>query len=142
MTETPPNPVAAPAAPLWRRLAAAGYDLLALIALWLVVGAVWVALNGSAIAAGDPIFRAVLLLAAFGYYGYCWRGGQTLGMRAWRIRVTSAAGMRLTWPLAAQRFAVALIGLACLGAGLWWALLDARGRMWHDLATGTEVVAA
>ena len=139
-----PNPISpAPPvpAPLWRRLAAGVYDLLALAALWMVAGLVWVAAHGGAAAEpGDRGLRSLLLLTALAYYGYCWRGGQTLGMRAWRIELRTADGARLSWPAAALRLAMALVGLACLGLGLIWALFDARGRCWHDLAAGTEVV--
>jgi uncharacterized RDD family membrane protein YckC len=61
-------------------------------------------------------------------------------MRAGGIRLQCADGARLGWPAAALRFAVAVVGIACAGAGLWWALLDPHQRMWHDLAAGTEVV--
>ena len=128
-------------APLWRRLAAGVYDLLALAALWMVAGLVYVAAHGGAAAApGDPGLRALLLLTALAYYGTCWRGGQTLGMRAWRIVLRTRSGARLSWPMAALRLAMALVGIACFGLGLFWALLDARGRAWHDLAAGTEVL--
>jgi uncharacterized RDD family membrane protein YckC len=38
------------------------------------------------------------------------------------------------------RFAVALLSLAPAGLGFWWALFDAQGRSWHDIAAGTLVV--
>ena len=141
MPETAATPNVPAVAPLWRRLAAGLYDLLALAALWMVAGLGFVAAHGGAAAApGDPALRALLLLTALAYYGYCWRRGQTLGMRAWRIEVRTESGARLSWPAAALRFAMALFGIACLGLGLLWALLDARGRCWHDLAAGTEVL--
>ena len=141
MPETTPVAHAPVAAPLWRRLAAGVYDLLALGALWMVAGFAWVAVHGGAAAEpGDAGLRALLLITAFAYHGYCWRRGQTLGMRAWRIEVRTGNGRPLSWPAAALRFAMALVGIACAGAGLLWALFDARGRCWHDLAVGTEVV--
>ena len=44
-------------------------------------------------AIGAYLYRGWLLAVAFGYFGFCWvRGGQTLGSRAWRIRLQSADG--------------------------------------------------
>ncbi|MGH8481924.1 MAG: RDD family protein, partial [Nevskiaceae bacterium] len=79
MTSTPVLP-----APLWRRLASAGYDALLLAAIWMVVAMADLFLRG---VAGLPynvhVFRAELLLAAVLFFGLSWtRGGQTLGMRA------------------------------------------------------------
>ena len=127
-------------ASLWRRMAAGVYDLLPLAAIWMIAGAVWVGVRGAAVAPGDPAFRAYLLAVSFAYYGWSWRVGQTLGMRAWRLRLVSRDGTRPGWPALALRFAVALLGIACFGMGLWWALLDERRRTWQDLAAGTEVV--
>ncbi len=40
----------------------------------------------------------LLLLVVFAYFGLCWtRSGQTLGMRAWRIRLEGADGGRPDW---------------------------------------------
>jgi uncharacterized RDD family membrane protein YckC len=140
-TNPTPNPALPAPAPLWRRLVAGVYDLLVLAAVWMVAGLAWVAAHGGAAAEpGDPGLRALLLLAALGYYGHSWRRGQTIGMRAWRIVVRTASGSTLSWPGAALRFAMALVGIACAGIGIFWALFDARGRCWHDLAVGTEVV--
>lgn len=134
----------APAEPagLPRRLAAGVYDLFPLAALWMIAAALWIApTGGRAVAPGDPAFRAYLLVVAFAYYAISWRfGGQTIGMRAWKIRIVSTR--TIGWPRLALRFAVALAGTALFGAGLWWSLLDPMKRMWHDLAAGTRVVRA
>lgn len=149
------TPAAEPA-PLWRRLAAALYDVLPALALLMAGAALWIALVAWLLpgqraeletmgrwSVGNWPYRAWLLLVAFAYYGVSWRyGGRTLGMRAWRIRVRAADGGVLRWSQAALRFAVALVSVAALGAGLWWALLDRRRRTWHDLAARTEVVLA
>jgi uncharacterized RDD family membrane protein YckC len=134
-------PFAAAPAGLPRRLAAGVYDLFPLAALWMLGAALWLALSGGGpVAPGNPFFRAYLLAIAFAYYGVSWRrGGQTVGMRAWRIRVMTADGRPLAWSATALRFAVAVLGIACFGAGLWWSLLDPDKRMWHDLAAGTRV---
>ncbi|OGI41569.1 MAG: hypothetical protein A2150_00620 [Candidatus Muproteobacteria bacterium RBG_16_64_11] len=43
-------------------------------------------------------------VCGFLFYGWFWtRGGQTLGMRAWRLRLTRADGGPVTWRRAALR---------------------------------------
>ena len=99
-------------APLLRRLGAILYDALLLIAV--LVGATGLAMGIVAMLAGaaaiqsdgaftgHPLFRTYILLICFIFYGGFWvHGGQTLGLRAWRLRVlllpfsggASAAGM-------------------------------------------------
>jgi uncharacterized RDD family membrane protein YckC len=127
-------------APLWRRLAAGLYDLLLILALCMIGAfAVLPFTGGEAVPAGTRWFQAYLAALIATYYLWCWvRGGQTLGMRTWRLRLVADAGA-LSWPRALLRLVVALIGMAVLGLGLWWALWEPRRRMWHDLAAGTSV---
>ena len=126
-------------APLWRRVAAGVYDVFPVAALWMVAAALAFALAGGRVDGHHPAFRAWLLLVTFGYYAISWRGGQTIGMRAWKIRIEPA---RLPWPRLALRFAVAVVGVLAAGAGIWWSLFDEERRCWHDLASGTRVVRA
>jgi uncharacterized RDD family membrane protein YckC len=82
-----------------------------------------------------------LLLAAFLFFGWFWtRGGQTLGMRAWRLKVVDEQGRSLTWLLALRRFAAAAFSWTALGAGFWWAIFDREKRAWHDRLSGTHLV--
>ena len=129
-------------APLWRRLASALYDALLLAAIWMVVAMVDLFLRG---AAGLPyeahVLRAELLLAAVLFFGLSWtRGGQTLGMKAWRLQLRRVDGRPLNWPTALARFACAWLAWLPLGLGVLWCAIDARRRAWHDALTGTEVV--
>ena len=129
---------------MWRRLAALCYDVLLLAALevsftWLV----FAARLGRPVPPGTWWFPLCLLAIVVAFFSGFWvHGGQTLGMRAWRIRVTRDDGGTLTWPRAAARFALALVAAAPAGLGLWWSLLDERKRGWHDRWTRTRVVRA
>jgi uncharacterized RDD family membrane protein YckC len=140
-------------APVWRRLAAGLYDLLPMAALWMAATATWIALvqwlwpdQHAALesygrwAIGNWPFRTWLLAVACAYYAGSWSAaGQTIGMRAWGLRVARMDGSRPRWGTAMLRFALAIAGVAALGIGLWWAWFDPRRRMLHDLACGTEV---
>ena len=129
-------------APLWRRLAAAAYDTLVLAGILMVVVMAELFLRGAANLPGNVhVLRALLLLAAVAYFGASWtRGGQTLGMRAWRLQLRRDDGRPLGWPTALARFAFAWLAWLPLGLGVLWCTLDARKRAWHDTLSGTEVV--
>lgn len=139
-------PPATPA-PLWLRLAAAVYDLFPLIGLWmLTVGLAMLAVHGGVdVAHPSPLYRnglrAALLAVTAAYFVLSWvRGGQTIGMRAWRLRVVSADGTPLPWRRALLRFVLALCSLAACGLGYLWCAIDSRRRGWHDIACRSTVV--
>jgi len=132
-------------ASLWLRLLAGLYDLLPLLGLWFFAGAIALGLAGGSLDAhqsGRNLLTQILLLAfTAAYFVLSWvRGGQTIGMRAWRLRVVRADGVRLTWARALLRFGVALISLAAFGIGFAWALFDPQKRTWHDIAANTMLV--
>ena len=111
----------------WRRVAALFYDLLLVVALAFVATFAMLPLTrGEAILSSTQgalahAYHAVLFFLAFGYFGWCWtHGGQTLGMKAWRIELRTEAGGRIGWPAAAGRFLLGT-GMAILaGLGTWY----------------------
>ena len=76
------------------------------------------------------------------FCGFWVHGGQTLGMRAWRLRVVRDDGHPLGWARAMARFAAGIVAALPLGLGLWWSAFDRQKRGWHDRWTGTRVVRA
>jgi uncharacterized RDD family membrane protein YckC len=131
---------------LFRRLAALFYDALLLAAL--LMFATWLVLpltGGEAIAAESPRwgmlgYRLLLVAVIVAYFGLFWtRGGQTLGMLAWKIRVVRANGARLRWRDVFLRLAAAVLSWLPAGLGYLWILVD-RGRLaWHDRLSATRV---
>ena len=92
------------------------------------------------VVAGSLWFQFYLLAVLYLYFVWCWtHGGQTLGMRPWRLRVQSTEYRALSWGSASIRFAVALLGWIPLGLGHWWMLFDRQGRNWHDIASNSRV---
>ena len=129
----------AESAPIWRRLAALFYDLLVLVAIWMFAAAlVLLAFGGEVdVAHQPPLYHAtlqgaLLFLTAL-YFAISWsRGGQTIGMRAWRVKVVDANGHALDFRHAIRRFALALVS--------FWGLFDADRRAWHDVLAKTRMV--
>jgi uncharacterized RDD family membrane protein YckC len=124
------------------RLAALAYDGLLLFGLLFVFTLlVLLARGGRAIGAETVWFEACLVLVAVFFCAGFWvRGGQTLGMRAWRIRVVTSGGGPVTWPRAIVRFFAGWLVALPGGVGYWWALFDRQRRCWHDRLSGTRVV--
>lgn len=127
---------------LLRRLAAIVYDSMLLFGV--LFGATAVLLpftGGEALAPEQPLYLLYLLGVSFLYFGWCWtRGGQTLGMKAWRVKTQACGGGPVSWGMAGRRYMVALLGWLAAGTGFWWALVDRGHRTWHDRLSRTELV--
>ena len=120
------------------------YDLFLLIALLFVATAAAMIVNeGKAIEPGQdiyPFYVAYLLAISFGFYGWFWtHGGQTLGMKTWKIKLQQTDGQPVTWPLALLRFVTAMLSWTAAGLGFLWSLHDPLERCWHDIASNTVV---
>ena len=126
----------------WRLLALA-YDLLPVLALWFVVAAGFTAAHGDAVRGGAlGLLEFAVLWAVTGAYAtLSWRrGGQTLGMRPWRLKLVACDGDVPTWRALWLRYAVGLLSLLAGGLGFWWAWWDRDRLAWHDRASGTRLV--
>jgi len=85
-------------------------------------------------------FRIYLLMVIFFYFAWPWlHGGQTLGMKAWRIQLQSTDNQPLSWQHVVRRFLVAIISWLGL-IGFLWAIVDKQQRTWHDLGSNTRLV--
>jgi len=127
---------------LLRRTGAIFYDALLLAAVLFVAAAlVLLFTGGKAVKPYNPLFSAYLFLVCLLYFAWPWvRGGQTLGMKTWRLRVQRADGGTLTWRDAVLRFLTAITSWAPLGAGFLWVLLDKDKMAWHDRLSKTALV--
>ncbi|MDE1894176.1 MAG: RDD family protein [Xanthomonadaceae bacterium] len=151
--------------PLWRRLLALIYDLLIVVAIVMVVGLLCqLATGGQLIRGGAHAvipgwYRPLQGLVVAAYFISSWRrGGQTVGMRPWHLRLTRTDGATPTLPQAVLRVLAAAAPMLVLGlvpalglrAALWtllvvwgvWfatALFDPRRRALHDIIAATEL---
>lgn len=133
-----------PATPgLLRRLAAILYDWLLVVGVMIVASLPVVWLMGGAPKnwAAQAAFRLFLLAIVFAFFAWFWtHGGQTLGMRVWRLRLVSADGGPVSWQQAGRRFLAAALSLGCLGLGFLWVMHDRERRAWHDRLSGTRLL--
>lgn len=127
---------------LKRRLLAVIYDSVLLSAVLFFATAIALPANaGAAFEQGNALYSMYLLLASYAYFTWQWKKGrQTLGMRAWRIYLTTATGEALTWRRLSLRFALACLSWAAFGAGFAWALFDPDRLAFHDRFSDTMLV--
>ena len=90
---------------------------------------------------GHPAYTLYLMTVAVGFHLWFWtHGGQTLGMRSWRLRVVNNTGGPVSLRQALIRYLVAVISLSACGLGFIWSLFDKQKRTWHDIASNTRLV--
>jgi len=86
------------------------------------------------------LLQAFLLAVFAAYFLWCWlRGGQTLAMKTWRIRLVAADNSKVTARTALLRFAYALVLVPTL-VGIAWALLDRDRQFLHDRLAGSRLI--
>lgn len=135
---------------LLRRLFAIAYDAFLLLAILFIVSGIATALNnGKAVEPDDPLYP-VLVIAIFAlsylYFAWFWiHGGQSLGMKTWRIQLRysdpeKARDSFIDQKTAAIRFFSAIISWGVFGLGFLWSLFDAKNRCWHDISSKTELI--
>ncbi|MDF1629094.1 MAG: RDD family protein [Alcanivoracaceae bacterium] len=143
-----------PPAPLWRRLVAMIYDGLLLVAVWFITAGILVSIypktglpmddvSGVMVpseAALHWLLFPLLLLVTWGFYAWFWtHGGQTLGMRAWKLLSRDIHRRQMTLLQTVSRFLSGIISTGLLGIGWLIALLPAKQTL-HDSLSSTETV--
>ncbi len=147
-----------------RRLLAMLYDGILLLALlFCVAGAYFTVLmaieanasavgNFSAANTGDVLhelqvvepgwlFYPLMLFVYCGFYCYFWsRTGQTLGMRAWKIRLIAVDRQQPSLRQLLCRLLAAIPSLALFGLGYFTLLVNPDAGTWHDRLSKTRIV--
>jgi uncharacterized RDD family membrane protein YckC len=124
-----------------RRLMAGLYDWLLVLGLMMVLSVPLVALLDDAVAPGNDFYRGALLFIAAGFFiGFWFFGGQTLGMKAWRLKLLRQDGTPADLQDAIIRFAAAIVAALPAGLGFVWQVWDKDNLSWHDRWSGTRLV--
>lgn len=66
--------------------------------------------------------------------------GGTLGMWVWDLRMQCCDGTRPSVLQIAARHIVSFVSVLAFGLGYLWAIIDSKGRTWHDIASGVIVI--
>lgn len=132
-----------------RRLAAMLYDALLLIPLTgisialilLMMAAITGATEDDNLVLQPRWVQLIGTLCVVGFYTAFWsKGGQTLGMQAWRIQLLDASGSPPSAARCILRCLTAAVSLLPAGLGYWWVLVDREKRSWHDRLSSTHLV--
>ncbi|WP_261817478.1 RDD family protein [Vibrio gallicus] len=145
-----------PKSGLLRRLAACLYDGFIIIAIEMMAAGIVVAILEALVAAGvmdygsyidvsdylsrhpiwSNLFTAYLAIVWLGFFIYFWsKAGQTIGMRAWKLRIQNSDGSNITTTQAVIRVATSAFGLSNLCVPL-----DHKKRGFQDIWAHSEVV--
>lgn len=130
---------------LFRRLFAIFYDLFLLLAIYFIVSYAAIFINdGRAIEPTDtfyPLFVLLIFSLSYLYFAWFWtHGGQTLGMKTWRMQLQTEDNTDINWQTATIRFFCAILSWSVAGIGFLWTLFDSKNRSWHDLASKTLLI--
>jgi len=137
---------------LMRRLAAIIYDLFLLVAVILVAVSLFTIVVESVAGQSSSgellenpwikaLFQLYLYLVSALFYLWFWtHGGQTLGLKVWKLKVVAndlsepdmkKAGLRLVW---------AIVTCIPFGLGYLWALFNKDRLTLYDQLSGTRLV--
>ncbi len=129
---------------LINRFAACLYELLSMIALWLLCTAIFMMLFGPV----DTVLKRLCLqlllwLVTGAYFIRCWIAtGQTLASQAWKIRLVNQQNEAVTIYQAISRYVLATFSLFGFGLGFLWALVDKERLFLHDRLLKTRLIKA
>jgi uncharacterized RDD family membrane protein YckC len=123
-----------------RRLASMVYEAVLLFAVGFFGTWLFFFASGGRDATGGAarhLLQLFIALVFAGYFLWCWlRGGQTLAMKAWRIRL-----VEVTPAKALLRFLLALALVPTL-ISIVWSLFDRDRQFLHDRLAGTRLIDA
>lgn len=117
------------------------YDLLLLTSIFFISTLVIIPFNdGQPIEHGNLPYNFYLLTITYLYFTWQWtHGGQTLGMRSWKIRLRQNDAEHVRWRNASLRFLLAILSGLALGAGFFLALIDPDRLALHDRYSNTRL---
>ena len=127
---------------LLRRLLAILYDSLLLFSLLFFATLILLPVTGGKAFPGNShLYHIYLSICSYLYFAWQWaHGGQTLGMKAWRIRLMTMDNRVIGWRQASLRVLLAVISCLTFGAGFLWIFFDRDALAFHDRFSGTKLI--
>lgn len=134
-----------PSVGLLRRLMAIFYDLFLLTAILFLATAMVNVINSGEAIDQNSLYRLLLGLylasIIFFYFGWFWmHGGQTLGMKTWKIKLVTSDSQAIHWQQVIIREITAVFSWLFFGVGFIWSIFDKQKRSWHDITSKTSLI--
>lgn len=150
-----------------KRLLTVIYDSFLVLATLFIATALTMPLTKGEVSSGNNIYMSIYLsIVVYIFYAWFWtHGGQTLGMRAWKLQLVRFDNYAVTWKQSFIRYITALpawvlflIGIvlwikpefaktftslpgwSMALVGLFWIVMDSRKASWRNEISGTQVV--
>jgi len=114
--------------------------LLGVLALTFMVPLLMLAIGLNYMPDGRLMWLHIFLVLGLYFVWYWRRGGQTLAMQTWKLRIVQADGRPISVGQGWLRYALTWPSLCFFGIGLLWALLDRDRQFLHDRLAGTRIV--
>jgi uncharacterized RDD family membrane protein YckC len=129
--------------PLWKHFAAFLYDIFPLLGIFILTSLIVAIIRKGNIVGQHTLWFDILIFSELMFYFvYSWKiGGQTLGMRAWKIKITPRNELTdLSWTQALLRFITGIASTLLCGLGLFWKLASKNNQSWMDLASNSKTI--
>ncbi len=109
-----------------RQLLALFYDVWLLAAVFMVASALTLPITqGEPVKPGNPFMTSYIFFVWYGFYAWFWtHGGQTLGMRSWKIKLISQTGEAVGLWHALLRFISGIPAWLFITAGGYFSFAD------------------
>ena len=93
----------------------------------------------------DPLVQITkilwyLLVSYIYFVGFWLHGGQTPGMKPWKVALVDIQGGSPSLKQATVRFFSAILSWSLLGAGFLWMIVDRKHLSLHDHISGSKLI--
>lgn len=124
---------------VFKRLLAMAYDsILVATVMFIGCGIILFFNKGQAISQGTIWFQIYLIGIWMLFCTWFWvNGGQTIGLRAWKLKIVDYDNKTITWTQAVLRF---LIPIITVGISFAWCFIDKDSQALHDRLAKTKII--
>lgn len=126
---------------LLRRLGAISYDIfLSFSLVFFIIGVILIIFSDKHSQNNILIF-VIAIVSIYFYFTWSWvKGGQTLGMRAWKFKIVQSNNAPITHAQALLRFTLAWVSFGLFGLGFFYQLWDENRLTLHDKYSHTQLM--